>query len=956
MIMKNKRKFSLQRWIKANKFYLLAFILPVVSMLIVFALKDVAPFGNMTYLRSDCYHQYTPYLEILQNKLRSGGSMFYTWNIGGGMNFLAILAYYAANPANLITLIWPWSMADLTDFFIVVKMGLAGFSMTYFLTKRFKKEGPLPVAFGMTYALSAYFAAFNWNIMWLDCLWILPFIVLGLEKLVREKKYLMYCITLAFGIFSNYYIGIMLCLFSVIYFIYLFCTVEMPGKEDTLASKAVERLKCLGRYALFSLIAGGLSMVVILPEYFNLMLTKSAETDFPTVISSHFSNFYSMFRSLIMVPVADLYHYPEPNLYCSVGILLLIPLFWMCKKISIKDRIGKTVLLLFMLYSFSINILDYIWHGFHFPNSLPARESFLYIFIILTMGYELLLHIKEINYGKIIATGIAILLALSFTYQLVDNSKLMIKLFAPESGDTSIAIGSEQYNLDSVFGFVDQAIGKTTFNDDMFKIIMVSAALIIIYALFMCLYKLQPKLKGFFAYILILTLFCELTINMQVTSIPSTSDRTGYYADRKPIEQLNKTAEKKSKDEGVVFYRTEMKDADTRNNGARFNYNSASTFSSVSSAAMQDFYANIGLAQSFNGYSYKGITPLTAAMLSIKYEFSKQQATIPADTEKISSGSNGINLYEFNKTLPLGFVVKPGTMSDWALAQGDALDNQNRFVKSATNTEADIFHALEVESSADGDTANTYVVKADYDSNDSEEVDMYFYAPIDEDTTLTVDIDDVSSSSSSNTSKPSNATSPKNLSTPATSPKGTVQTTAPVATTNDSVQQSFDAAKDKYICHIGKVKKGTKVKIHRGDSKELPTLYAYAFDEDAWQAAFDELNSQPLKVTEWKDTKITGTVDAQKAGLLYTSIPYEGGWTVTVDGREVETTPICNDAFIGISIMPGSHKIEFSYTPKGFVPGILVSIGSLVVLILIVKFKAIMLWVDNRKRKKTIKQ
>ena len=106
------------------------------------------------------------------------------------------------------------------------------------------------------------------------------------------------------------------------------------------------------------------------------------------------------------------------------------------------------------------------------------------------MGYELLLHIKEINYGKIIATGIAILLALSFTYRLVDNSKLMIKLFAPESGDTSIAIGSEQYNLDSVFGFVDQAIGKTTFNDDMFKIIMVSAALIIIYALFMCLYKL----------------------------------------------------------------------------------------------------------------------------------------------------------------------------------------------------------------------------------------------------------------------------------------------------------------------------------------------------------------------------------------------------------------------------------------------------------------------------------
>lgn len=189
-----KKKFSMQAWIKANKFYLLAFILPVVSMLVVFAFKGVAPFGNLTYLRSDCYHQYTPYLQILQDKLRSGGSLFYTWEIGGGMNFIAIMAYYLASPANILTLIWPGSMADITDFFIVVKMGLAGFSMSYFLTKRFGKEGAVPVAFGMAYALSAYFAAFSWNIMWLDCMWLLPFIILGLERLVKERKVVMYCV------------------------------------------------------------------------------------------------------------------------------------------------------------------------------------------------------------------------------------------------------------------------------------------------------------------------------------------------------------------------------------------------------------------------------------------------------------------------------------------------------------------------------------------------------------------------------------------------------------------------------------------------------------------------------------------------------------------------------------------------------------------------------------------
>ena len=421
-----KKKFSMQEWIKANKFYLLAFILPVVSMLVVFAFKGVFPFGTGTYLRSDCYHQYTPYLQILQDKLRSGGNLLYTWEIGGGMNFIAIIAYYCASPLNILTLIWPTNMADITDFFIVLKMGLAGFSMTYFLNKRFKKEGILPVAFGMAYALSAYFAAYSWNIMWLDCMWLVPFIILGLERLVKEKKCLMYCITLGLGIFSNYYIGIMLCLFSVIYFIYLFIVSDIESEEDTFASKAKARLFVFLRYALYSLIGGGMAAMVVLPEYFNLLLTKSADTSFPTDITEYFSVLYMLFRSQITIPVADLSFAHDPNIYCSVAMFIIIPLFWMCKKISIKERVGKTILMLFMLLSFNLNVLDYIWHGFHFPNSLPCRQSFLYVFLILTMGYEAMMHLKDFKYKHIIgATGGAIALLLLFE-QVIDTTKYEI--------------------------------------------------------------------------------------------------------------------------------------------------------------------------------------------------------------------------------------------------------------------------------------------------------------------------------------------------------------------------------------------------------------------------------------------------------------------------------------------------------------------------------------------------
>ena len=109
-----------------------------------------------------------------------------------------------------------------------------------------------------------------------------------------------------------------------------------------------------------------------------------------------------LFRSLFAIPVADLKYPHDPNIYCTVAVFVLIPLFWLCKKISVKERVGKTVIAVIMLLSFNINIPNYIWHGFHFPNSLPCRESFLYIFLIVTMAYEAFLHIKEFKVSQII--------------------------------------------------------------------------------------------------------------------------------------------------------------------------------------------------------------------------------------------------------------------------------------------------------------------------------------------------------------------------------------------------------------------------------------------------------------------------------------------------------------------------------------------------------------------------
>lgn len=867
MKFKGDKKFSFSTWIQENWIYFVAFFLPVLSMLIVYFFKDIAPFGDQMYLRSDCWHQYTPYLQILQDKLHSGGSLFYTWEIGAGMNFVAIAAYYLASPFNLLTILWSGNMADYVSFFIIVKMGLAGFSATYYLVKRFHKKQVPAIAFGMVYALSAYFAAFSWNIMWLDCMWLLPFIILGLDRLVTQKKYKMYCIALAVSIFSNYYIGIMLCIYSVIYFIYLLCVSDF----DSELGQVKARLLAFKDFAIYSILGGGLAACVILPEYFNLLTTKSADSTFPEAVEEYFSILYMLFRSLICIPVADLKYPHDPNIYCTVAVFVLIPLFWMCKKISIKERVGKTVIAVIMLLSFNFNIPNYIWHGLHFPNSLPCRESFLYIFLIVTMAYEAFIHLKEFKASQIIGSM---------------------------GGSLGLILVLQELFKDTSF-FNDLAV-----ETNIRKIIYFSMLFIVIYVILYFCYRKKSDMKAFITYLLILTTFCELTLNMCVTGMASTSSRSAYYESTEAHTQLNNIAKQKADSEGVAFYRTESASHATRNDGARFNYNSISTFSSVASAAMQDYYDQIGMQTSFNAYSYYGHTPLTAALFSVKYEFTDSTPSLPNNmsevgTQSYMTGTNAtsaLHLYEYDNTLPLGFMINMSTEANWNKESGNPFVTQNSFVTTAINDGSYIFHQLKSSDTVGTFTAAYQLEEEDTftPTGDEQTFDVYFFC----------------------------STSAESLT--ATVTNGSI-------TDDNSTTKTFSSTNQNYICHLGNVSAGATITVTAGDGQALSLCYAYAFDEEAWQSDYELLNANPYVVDSYSDTKISGTVTAEKQGIMYTSIPYDKGWEVYVDGVKSKTTSICSGALTGVLVEAGTHEITFKYTPKGLVQGIVISFICLLI-------------------------
>jgi uncharacterized membrane protein YfhO len=451
-------------------------------------MKDIFPFGEECYLRSDMYHQYAPFYSELWNKLRSGETLTYSWDIGMGTNFISLMAYYLASPINWIIVLFPQKyMIEIMNGLIIVKLSFASVTLAYYLTKHFNTKKCTVAVFSIFYALSGYVCAYSWNIMWLDCIVLLPLIMLGLERLVKENKGFLYCITLGLCIFTNYYISIMVCISIVIYFVVLMLSMDR-------LSSPVLYLKKLLRWGFYSILAAGLAACFLLPEIYTFSLSASSSTTFPQSWTAYFSVVEMLTRQLMYVPVhLGLDHYP--NIFCGVAVFILIPMYICDSKVKLTERVGKCAILLIFLLSYNLNVFNYIWHGFHFPNSLPARQAFIYIFFVLAMSYEAFHHLKSIS-DK--AFGGAVWFALIF-----------------------LVVASELFKDSETFSF---------------KTFYISGLFMLMYA---ALLFLERRTKCFFPYPFIIALMLvvvECALNLNATGLGTTS-RTAYLADYDSVSE-----------------------------------------------------------------------------------------------------------------------------------------------------------------------------------------------------------------------------------------------------------------------------------------------------------------------------------------------------------------------------------------------------------------------------------
>ena len=859
--------------------FLLAFLFPALTVLAAFAVTGCYPFGDRTILTVDLYHQYCPFLVAFRDKVLSGESLFYSWNDGLGQEYYAAYANYAASPLNIFSLFFTAkTMPVFIEFVTCFRAGLASLFMLLFLSSNDNRRiDNITVVFSSSYALCGWFISFFWNIMWCDAVVLLPLIALGLKRLLADRKVGLYIVTLAIAIASNYYAGYFICLFMVIfapaYYFCLFSGEKPKGDPGRLCFKTF--IGAAFRFAFSSILAAGASAALTIPTY--LILKNCSATGDQLKVDYGLQNDLFDFFGRLMVAANPNIRDGMANVYSGIVIVLLLPLFFLLPKrtgIKLKHKIVFGVLLAVMYLSLTNRTLNFIWHGMHFPNQIPYRESFIMSFLLVFIGFLTIRRIRSL--GVKYVTG-AVLSSAAFL--------ILYEKFG--SGNE----GYLQIGVTLLFLIIQGAALHTVSNINV------------------------KKSEFFLETLLTVTMMVEMFAASLITIglVCKHEGFTSYAPYGRNHEDVYAYVEQAEGSEGHMnFERSELYPNNICDLQSLYNVKGLSIFSSTARESFVKYMRNFGFHNNnINGLRNAGLTRVTAMLLNVRnlVEIDKTQA-VPALFEQEYKGKV-ISSWANKDALSVGFMTDPAVI-DYAPDYDNDLNvfsKTNDLVKSM-GAEDDVYKPVTLIA---GDTSGLMTVDREssamaFTTSSNVQNNEYSF-------NVTVKDADIGS----------------DIYLYANSKKGGNVTIKCGDKTRKFEIRSFQ------IITCG-VFDGTPIEVYVKYSESPSsniTLYGYQLDRAGYDRMLEKFSDEQLFVTDYDTTSLSGHIDVKEDGLLFLSIPYAEGWSAVVDGENAEITPI-QDALMGIRLKAGSHDISLKYTPAGFKAGLIISIVSVIAIALII--------------------
>ena len=906
------------------------FFIPAIIMLCIYFAIGHKPFGEYSVLTLDLNAQYVYFYEALRDAVWGDGSLLYSFSRSMGGEFMGIYAYYVASPLSYIVCLFPKElMLEAILTIICVKIGLCGLTFGFYLHKHTKDLNPQNILlFSIMYSLSAYAITYQNNIMWLDGLFLLPILAYAIERLVQKNRCKLYVAVLAMVMITHYYIGYMLCWFTLFYFFFVYfkdsdrAIVNPEGKKSNF-------IKSLTRMGLSTILGIGIATFMIAAAYYSLQFGKNEFTEPNWDWVARF-DLFDLFPKLLPGSYDTVMHEGIPLLYSGVLTLFMLPIYFMAKKVDHKEKIFYGGLCLLYVLIMVINPLDLVMHGFQMPNCLNYRYSFILVFLMLFMSYKGFCELQEHSAKKIFTTGAAII------GLLLIAQKMEFPNFVLQDTD------------DYKYGFIAKEM-------PFFYVVVFSIVAIFAIGSILC-YLMKAENKRKIGFVLLVAVCFELFANGVILTaslgydvgIATYDSYVDYFKEIRPIVESIQEQDK-------TFYRMEKTTHRCTNDNMALAMKGLSNSTSTLNASVIGLMDSLGLHADAHWTKYLGSTLVSESILGVKYVVSNTenywnkeslaQNELMNKYYELVAKDEYYYAYENPYSLSIGFATDKSIL-DYEMQmyfelngnereEGDdsvylnPFEIQNNLLNTLLGNDEDeqieFFTPIVLKNGSDiypsfsnlaGYSDHYYKAfnnlddKIEFGIRVQEDGPLYIYLPSAWEKTITVFIND------------------------------------------EHYVTNYDASR---IIYLGDRSAGESLRVSlRLDEGKFylykETNYVYTLNVEAFEEAIEELSKSTI-ITEEKSTddhiygSITTYNDKQTVLL---SIPYDEGWKIIVDGKEVESISVLEGSMTAFEIdNAGNHEIELKYMPNIYVTSSIISAISIVIFL-------VWIIIDIIKKKKNV--
>lgn len=863
---------------KQLAYSILNLLITMSLLVILYWRMDFIPFGGpekRSLLTIDLGQQYIDFFSLFRQALLKDPRLFlYSFQKGIGGEMMGLWAYYLLSPFNLMLLFFKEDQLDLAvTFLTMAKLMAASASFYAFSVRKYQLSPLYHIALAQCYAFMSYVIVFQLNIMWLDGVILLPLIALGLDRFIKGQSHWLYTLTLTLALMTHYYIGYMICLFQALYAVYV-----ILEQDQDWSFKSFFKQYC--RFIYYSFLAGLTAAIILLPTFLSMLTSKGAWTgDLLNTLSLNGSIMDHFSKLFIGSFVYDELSGGTANIYVGMLPLVSVLLYALNPSIRLKEKLIAGLILLAFYLSFSIDLLNKIWHMGQFPIWYDHRFSFTFSFFILVLAGQGLAKQKKPVSLVTSLIGLCLMAAVTFIYfQWGDYDYL-----TPEKLFLSLAF---------------------------FVVILVILQL--------------SFLKTYWRQLIILGLtLCELGFNAIYIL-----DEVGHYVQPSQFHDyitLLDHALEKIRPKPGEFYRIHKTFQRTKNEAFFRHYPGLDHFGSTLEQKTSQLYAYLGLAQTTNSINYTSGTLFTDDLFDVRYVLDV------APNSHIVTKADGFYLYRSANDLDLHAYPKIARSDRYLVYENrDRLGFAFEVSNQVTQASFEDFKPIANQETLlrlinfDGYDLPFYQPRAftaaSYDNlqvTDKGDGDFYTYEKV-----------KPQGSASFSLTFQANQANPYYF-------------TFPSQYSNRNVKLAIDGkdydfytpadGRQVLAASFDQLGQHSLTLTPKKNPIKANLIQLYEFDYPRYQTLLDQKKSSRFQVTDFKENQITGTVRIQqRQGHLLFALPYDRNWKVKVDGQTVKPLPVLNETLMAIPIDQGDHTVELTYFPNSLIVGFFVSLLGLV--------------------------